>query len=140
MPLTSNGKVDRRALPAPDQTRPELVTSYVAPSTEPERTIAGIWQRLLNIDQVGIHDNFFELGGHSLMVVAVHNQLQSAFSISFPVAMTFQYPTVSSLATYLTREKTDNTQSNGLRDRAQLQREALARQRELVKAKSRPNG
>ena len=57
--LTPNGKVDRKALPIPDQVRPELEAVYLAPQTEIEKTIADIWQEVLGIEEVGIHDNFF---------------------------------------------------------------------------------
>jgi amino acid adenylation domain-containing protein/non-ribosomal peptide synthase protein (TIGR01720 family) len=68
-PLTANGKVDRKALPEPDDLRPELETKYIAPVTENEKILAEIWQKLLGIKQVGINDNFFELGGDSILSI-----------------------------------------------------------------------
>jgi len=70
LPLTSNGKVDRRALPAP-QGRPEELGEYVAPRSELEKILTEIWVQLLRIDQVGVQDDFFELGGHSLLATRV---------------------------------------------------------------------
>src|SRR5207342_2117101 len=67
LPLTSNGKVDRQALPVPSQNRAELEESFVAPRTPTEEMLAGIWAQLLHVEQVGIHDSFFDLGGHSLL-------------------------------------------------------------------------
>jgi amino acid adenylation domain-containing protein len=67
LPLTPTGKVDRRALPAPDGRRPVLDTPFVAPRTPVEEQVAGIWEGVLGLTRVGIHDNFFELGGHSLL-------------------------------------------------------------------------
>jgi len=63
LPLTANGKVDRRLLPAPDQTRPELAATFVAPRTPLQEAVAEIWTNLLNLEQIGIYDNFFDLGG-----------------------------------------------------------------------------
>ena len=103
--------------------------------TEQERRIAEIWQELLGIQQIGIHDDFFELGGHSLMIVSVHNKVQQIFDVTFPVAKMFQYPTINALANYLREGQGDKPSYGDLRDRAERQREALARQKQLVKGK-----
>lgn len=71
LPVTPNGKLDRRALPAPDLTRPELGDSYVAPRTPFEETLANIWSQILGINKIGIHDNFFNLGGDSILSIQV---------------------------------------------------------------------
>ena len=78
IPLTSNGKVDRKALPAPDQNRFDLEESFVAPRTPVEEMIAEIWAEVLKLDRVGIHDNFFDLGGHSLLATQVISRLREA--------------------------------------------------------------
>jgi len=116
--------------------RPELPTTFVPAGTEQERKIAAIWQELLGIQQVGIHDDFFELGGHSLMIVTVHSRLHQALDATFPVAKMFQYPTISSLANYLRQGQGDKPSYGNLRNRAERQREALARQKQLAKGKS----
>src|SRR5262249_45295731 len=67
LPLTPSGKVDRKALPAPDNARPELEEAYVAPRTPVERGLADLWAEVLGLERVGVHDNFFELGVHSLL-------------------------------------------------------------------------
>ncbi|MFN6513536.1 MAG: non-ribosomal peptide synthetase [Nostoc sp. CreGUA01] len=100
-PLTSNGKVDRRALPMPDALRPELEVTYVVPQTEIEKTIASVWQKALNLKKIGIHDNFFEIGGHSLLLVTVHSQLQEMLNAELSTLDLFRYPTINSLAEYL---------------------------------------
>jgi len=101
-PLTSNGKVDRRALPMPDALRPELEVAYVVPQTEVEKTIASVWQKALNLEKIGIHDNFFEIGGHSLLLVTVHSQLQEILNnTELSTLDLFRYPTINSLAQYL---------------------------------------
>ncbi|MDZ8067344.1 MAG: amino acid adenylation domain-containing protein [Nostoc sp. DedQUE08] len=101
LPLTSNGKVDRQALPIPDALRPELEVAYVVPQTEVEKTIASVWQKALNLEKIGIHDNFFEIGGHSLLLVTVHSQLQEILKVELSTLDLFRYPTINSLAEYL---------------------------------------
>nr|WP_307731364.1 amino acid adenylation domain-containing protein [Microseira wollei] len=76
MPLTINGKVDRQALPIPENLRPDLAVAYESPQTQVERIIANLWQEVLHLEKVGIYDNFFDLGGHSLLLVQVHNKLE----------------------------------------------------------------
>jgi acyl carrier protein len=98
LPLTSNGKVDRKALPAPDQSRPEQENPFVPPSTMVEKTIAAIWAHVLKVDRVGIHDNFFELGGHSLLATRVISRLRDAFRVDLPLRSLFESPTVAGLA------------------------------------------
>ena len=114
MPLTSNGKVDRRALPLPETHRPELETTYVVPQNEAEQLITSTWQEVLQVEQVGIHDNFFDLGGHSLLLVRVREKLQEIFGQELSTTELFQYPTVESLAKYLTQKskKQSSSQSN----------------------------
>ncbi|MBW4431909.1 MAG: amino acid adenylation domain-containing protein [Pelatocladus maniniholoensis HA4357-MV3] len=101
LPLTPNGKVDRKALPLADTNRPELKVVYQAPQTETEQAIADIWQKLLNLEDIGIHDNFFELGGHSLLLVQVHSQLCEMFKKDLSLIELFRYPTISSLAEFI---------------------------------------
>jgi amino acid adenylation domain-containing protein len=109
LPLTSNGKVDRRALPIPATLRPELEAAYIVPQTEVEKTIASVWQKALNIEKIGIHDNFFEIGGHSLLLVMVHSQLQEIFKTELSTLDLFRYPTISSLAVYLNSSPNQTT-------------------------------
>ncbi|MGF1980312.1 MAG: amino acid adenylation domain-containing protein [Nostoc sp. CmiSLP01] len=105
LPLTPNGKVDRKALPVPDTARPQLETVYQPPQTEVEKTIADIWQNILQIESVGIHDNFFELGGNSLILVQVHSKIREIFQIDLSVLDLFRYPTINSLANYFNQDK-----------------------------------
>lgn len=97
-PLTPNGKVDRRALPAPSQDRPELNVSMVAPVTEIERDLAQIWSQMLGIVPIGIHDNFFDLGGHSLFIAQMIAQVEETFVVKLPLSELFAAPTVAGLA------------------------------------------
>jgi len=99
-PLTPNGKLDRKALPAPDGSVLAL-REYEAPQGEVENTLARIWQDLLNVEQVGRHDNFFELGGHSLLAVQMVSLLENVYPHQFQVRDLFIYHTLSELATHL---------------------------------------
>ena len=96
LPLTSNGKIDRKALPAPEMARSEV--GYVAPRTATEEVLAGIWAGVLKLDRVGIHDNFFALGGHSLLATQLVSQIRSAFQIELPLRAIFEIPSVEALA------------------------------------------
>jgi amino acid adenylation domain-containing protein/FkbM family methyltransferase len=98
LPLTTNGKVDRRALPAPDGARPEGETEYVAPRTPVEEVLAGIWAELLSLERAGVHDNFFVLGGHSLLATQLLARLLTLFKIELPLITVFQSPTIAEFA------------------------------------------
>ena len=119
LPLTPNGKVDRRALPNPDLQ--QELSDYVMPNTQVETIIAGIWQKALKVEKVGIYNNFFELGGHSLLLVRINQQLQEIFGLELSIVDMFNYPTVNSLSQYLNtklkkeytiKENTYRTQSH----------------------------
>jgi len=100
-PLTPNGKLNRRALPAPDEHRPGLDTQFVAPRTELENVLANFWSELLNLKQVGVNDNFFELGGDSIRAALFINRLQEEFGEVIQVRSIFDKPEVAALAHYL---------------------------------------
>lgn len=126
-PLTTNGKVDRRALPAPSSRRSFLTTEFVAPRTETEETLAAIWRRALGIDEVGIEDNFFDLGGHSLHTAEVEAKIRQQMGREIHVTALFQYPTISALASHLAATAAGSSPSlNKARERARLQRAVLA--------------
>jgi acyl carrier protein len=97
LPLTSNGKVNYRALPAPDLDS-EIADKFVAPRNVTEEMLAQIWAEVLKLKQVGIEDNFFELGGHSLLATQVISRLQEALKISLPLRHIFESPTVAQLS------------------------------------------
>ncbi|MFQ5632175.1 MAG: AMP-binding protein, partial [bacterium] len=100
-PLTPNGKVDRRALPAPEGIR-QVTTEYIAPQTQIEQQIAKVWQETLRLERVGLHDNFFDLGGHSLVLIQVHGKLKALFDKEISIVDLFKYTTVNALAEFLT--------------------------------------
>jgi len=111
-PLTANGKIDRRALPEPDDQRPELDANYAAPEDETQAKIAQLWAELLNLERVGIHDNFFDLGGHSLLIVQLHRRLKSELDSSLSIAQMFQYPTIAAMAGHLSGKAVDDTENS----------------------------
>jgi len=82
--------------------RPNLQSIYVAPRDENEQTIVSVWQKVLGIEQLGIHDNFFDLGGHSLLATRLVAQLREAFHVDLPLRKIFEAPTVAGLAKVIT--------------------------------------
>jgi len=98
-PLTPNGKINRAALPAPGQSRPELEQPYVAPRNSIEKKLVSIWAEVLRRESVGIKDNFFEIGGHSLLATQVISRIRKHFKIELPLRSMFESPTVATLAT-----------------------------------------
>ncbi len=97
LPLNTNGKVDRQALPTPENFRPELASNFLAPRNSIEAEIAKIFARVLKLEQVGIEDDFFELGGHSLLATKLMAQLLKAFPVELSIVDLFQSPTVAEL-------------------------------------------
>ncbi|HEY0725907.1 MAG TPA: phosphopantetheine-binding protein, partial [Pyrinomonadaceae bacterium] len=132
-PLMTNGKIDRRALPQPENVRPQSETPYVAPRTELERIIASIWQEVLQIEMVGTNDNFFDLGGHSLSMLQVHNKLRQNLDRPISMVHMFQYPTVSSMSKYLSQEPDEELSAGQIEVRKDFRQSAL-RQRQLRKS------
>jgi len=129
IPRTPNGKVNRRALPAPDQARPSLDVTFVAPRNEVETHVASIWQNLLQVEKVSRNDNFFDLGGHSLLLVQVHSALVKLFPNAPSILDLFRYPTVKSLAEFLNQGATNQFSFEKVRDRAENRRLAMSRSR-----------
>ncbi|MBZ5521196.1 MAG: non-ribosomal peptide synthase/polyketide synthase [Acidobacteriia bacterium] len=101
LPLTANGKVDRKALPNPE-VRMEL-DKYIAPRNEVEETLCGIFAEVLKLERVGVEQNFFEAGGHSLLAMQVLARVRSVLAIDLPVRALFEAPTVAGLAQWVVR-------------------------------------
>ncbi|MEN3329445.1 MAG: hypothetical protein V7638_4252 [Acidobacteriota bacterium] len=97
-PLTPNGKIDRRALPVPPETRPELEEAHIAPRDDLETRLARIWERVLEVQSVGVRDNFFELGGHSLLAVRLVSEIEKELGQRLPLVSFFQGATIEYLA------------------------------------------
>jgi amino acid adenylation domain-containing protein/non-ribosomal peptide synthase protein (TIGR01720 family) len=104
LPRTSAGKLDRRALPAPDASRPDLQSTYVAPRTPTEAKLAEIWAGVLGIDRVGIHDNFFELGGDSIQSIQMISRAGAA-GLHLTPKQLFQHQTIAELAAVASQER-----------------------------------
>jgi acyl carrier protein len=118
LPLTSNGKVDRRALPAPGETEAATGAAHVAPRTHTETVLVEIWCSILGRKSVSIHENFFHLGGHSLLATQVIWRIAGAFNVELPVRTIFEAPTVAALAEAVGRAQPAGTSSLARRTRA----------------------
>jgi amino acid adenylation domain-containing protein len=125
LPMTENGKIDRRALPELGQQWAGLKASYVAPSTEVEHTIADIWREVLNLAQVGVNDNFFDAGGDSLLISRVRSRLALLFNKEVSIVDLFRNPTVSSLAKFLSQEDAKADSFRQAQERARKQIDAV---------------
>jgi len=100
-PLTATLKIDRKKLPAPDLSRNELETGFVAPRTKMEKTLAEIWSGTIGVPNIGINDNFFELGGHSLIAVGMMARIEKATGKSLPLSVLLENATIKSLASLM---------------------------------------
>jgi acyl carrier protein len=98
LPLNPNGKVDRSRLPQPDQDRPNLESSFVAPRNEWEETIARVFCEVLGLERVGVFDNFFDLGGHSLLATQAVSKVRKELNGDLPLRCIFETPTIADLA------------------------------------------
>jgi amino acid adenylation domain-containing protein len=132
-PLTPSGKADRKALPGPDNLRTDLAANYAAPQSYAERAISAVWEKVLNMEKVGINNNFFELGGHSLLLAQVNSLLREVFKKDISMVTMFQYPTIASLAKYLNYDQDERPSFGEVHGRVKKQKEALNRRRELEK-------
>jgi amino acid adenylation domain-containing protein/non-ribosomal peptide synthase protein (TIGR01720 family) len=108
LPRTPNGKVDRRALPAPDYEGLDGA-SYVPPRTVTEELLTGIWADILGLERVGVRDHFFELGGHSLLATQVVSRIRNAFRIELPLRAAFECPTIADLAATVDRVRAEGS-------------------------------
>ena len=100
MPLTPNGKIDRRSLLAVDEMGVKLL-HQVPPRNSTEESIAAIWKEVLKLEQVGIYDNFFDLGGNSLLVTQINSRLRQTFELDLPLRSIFEKPTIVAIAEYI---------------------------------------
>jgi len=107
MPLSPNGKLDRKALPKADASL--MAREYVAPQSELEQQVAAIWAEVLHVQRVGLHDNFFELGGHSLLATQVVVRLRERLHAEFDVKSIFTAPTLADFSAYVAAQQTNNS-------------------------------
>jgi len=113
-PLTPNKKIDRKALPAPDQNRPELTHQYVAPRDELEEGVTRIFASVLKLERVGIYDNFFDLGGHSLLATQVVSHIRQDLHVELPLRSLFEAPSPAGLASVIIRKRVEQVDEAGL--------------------------
>ena len=98
LPVTPNGKVDRRALPTAELATRNLGTGFVSPQTQIEAQLVRVWSEVLGIERIGIKDNFFELGGHSLLATQVISRLRDLFAVELSLQNLLEYPTIVDFA------------------------------------------
>ena len=131
LPLNANGKLDRKALPAPVRAHSAGPKEFDAPRNEMEKTIAGVWESVLRVEHIGIRDNFFDAGGNSLKLIEAHMRLREDLKTDIAITTLFEHPTIAALADFLGRKDDSNSAAQ---DRARKQREAMARRKEVRKA------
>jgi SagB-type dehydrogenase family enzyme len=129
LPLTENGKVNRKVLPQLTTSHQVSAVEYVAPKSKIEESIAGILQDLLKLEKIGVNDNFFDMGATSINIIHAHNQLQKILEKEFSLLALFEYPNIASLVLYLsgTAKDAEDTSAHLLQqgiNRARKQREA----------------
>ena len=117
MPLTPNGKIDRKALPEPTLDRSQSAVEYVAPRNDIEKKLAEIVGGLLHLEKIGVYDNFFELGGHSLLATQFMSRIRQAFDIELPLLTLFEQPTVAELA-----DAVEIAQASGIKAKPRIQK------------------
>lgn len=132
-PLTPTGKVDLRQLPDPKVNEAES-RDIVAPTTDLEGKIAGLWREVLGVDAVGVDDNFFDLGGTSQQLVRIHAELKERHGVELPITALFEHPKIRDLAARIAQgEDQQGGATAGARDRARRQADALRRMRQRAK-------
>jgi amino acid adenylation domain-containing protein len=130
IPLTPSGKLDRAALPKPEQISLDSGVPYVAPRSKIEEIISTVWQEVLDLKQVSVQANFFDLGGHSLSIIRVHNQLQERLQQTVSVVELFEHPTIRSLAEHLSQQQSTPASFQQTLDRVEQQKQAIMRQQQ----------
>jgi amino acid adenylation domain-containing protein len=126
LPRTPSGKIDRKALPAPDVKRPDLDVTYAAPQTSVQKTLAAVWADLLAIDRVGIDDNFFDLGGNSLLSIQCIAQLEG-HGLKLPIVKLYQHPTIRACASFFEGSAASGSPSEMAKARVRDRHNAPAR-------------
>ena len=140
MPLTPNGGVDSKALPAPHCARVGPKQEFVAPQAGVEQTLAAIWQDILRVERIGVDDNFFDAGGHSMQVVQLQDRLRETLGLDVPLLQFFQFPTIRSLAKSIGGRPPSGPDGGeghdsfraGIDERTRLRRNAIVRRRAAV--------
>ena len=131
IPLSANGKVDRKSLPKPDQQiQKKEKKEFILPDTELEIQISEIWKDIVGIEQVGIYDNFFDLGGNSMHLVKAYNRMKDEISEELPITALFEHPTIHSLSQFILNSS-QNDKAFDSEERVERRLERRTRRREL---------
>jgi hypothetical protein len=109
IPVTANGKIDKKAL---HNLKIESGADYVPPGTEMEKLLADTWKEILKVDKVGIHDNYFDIGGNSLNIIRINHKLKEALNREIPIVNMFRYPTIHSFLEYLHLEGIEDNETS----------------------------
>jgi amino acid adenylation domain-containing protein len=138
MPLSPNGKLDRKALPKPKLERNRDAV-FIAPRTQEEKIVADVWKELLRLDEVGVEDSFFNLGGHSLLLVRMLGKLKPQFDKELNIIDFFRYPTISKLVDYLMKAEKEAPEFRNTLKRAAKQKEFMKMQKKLASNRRKSN-
>lgn len=114
LPLTTNGKIDRQRLSELSKTSRQIDDNFVAPRTQLEEELAGLWAEILKVERVGINDNFFDLGGHSLLATRLIFQLREHFHVDLPLRALFEAPTIAMLAPVIVQGQIEQIDSEDM--------------------------
>jgi amino acid adenylation domain-containing protein len=130
MPITSNGKINRKALPEPEISRSHLEAqgTFIAPGTDREKIIANIWKEILHLEEIGIHDNFFDLGGNSMHVIQLNWKLKENFGKEIPIELMFRNLSINFIDRYLVESAPEDRA-----EKDEKQKEAMDNERETFK-------
>ena len=140
LPFTPNGKIDRRALPKPNDDFPENDVPDILPRTDVEKKIGSIWKEVLNLEKVGLMDNFFDLGGHSLLVIQVRTRLEKFFGKKISMMEMFQYPTISTLSEFFNQDPEGPSTSHKLEESTEKRKELMMRRKKQRKKEKENQG
>jgi len=125
-PRTTNGKIDRKALPAPEQTLHEKRLEFAEPSTDNEKKMADLWRSVVRTRQIGIDDNFFEIGGDSMISVQLALRVQRNFEVKMNAVNVFQYPTIRTMIRYVEHAADSEVAIEKIKSRTAQRQAALA--------------
>lgn len=129
LPLTPNGKIDRNSLPTPEKRQRQVEEEFVAPESDVEQTIASVLQEMLNLEKIGTKDNFFNMGANSLLIVQANNRLSQRLERKVSLVSMYRYPTIASLADYLSGASDQKQSSEEGQKRGEKRKAAQASRR-----------
>ncbi|ACL75339.1 non-ribosomal peptide synthetase [Ruminiclostridium cellulolyticum] len=135
LPLTANGKVDRKSLPQPTEILKEEKSEYIPPNSQLEKVLADSIKEVLQIDRIGVHDNFFDLGANSVDIIRLHNKLTGFINKKIPIVEMFKSPNVFALAQYIGNQDDGQLPENEIDSRENKVNEGKARLKKLLQKK-----